>query len=141
MPRYILINLETLFENLTENLNEYRIWTEELKSQGTINVLDEQFMGILRDIKKSSKNLITSNWKQLFPAIIKEKFSITQKEKEEISYALRNGIPIPEKDPRHILHCYYEAYKKSDGEERPHYAATIYSLAFNTYSKNRGQRE
>ena len=141
MPRYILINLETLFENLTENLNEYRIWTEELKSQGTINVLDEQFMGILRDIKKSSKNLITSNWKQLFPAIIKEKFSITQKEKEEISYALRNGIPIPEKDPRHILHCYYEAYKQSDGEKRPHYAATIYSLAFNTYSKNRRQRE
>jgi hypothetical protein len=72
-----------------------------------------------------------------FKTIIKDEFRIEEEENDKIISALKEGRPIPEKDPRHIMHCYYEAYKQSDGENRPNYAATIYSLAFNTYSRNR----
>jgi hypothetical protein len=72
-----------------------------------------------------------------FKTIIKDEFRIGEEENTKIIAALKEGRPIPEEDPRHIMHCYYEAYKQSDGENRPNYAATIYSLAFNTNSKNR----
>lgn len=78
----------------------------------------------------------------LFSKIVREgaKFEIDEGMEEKIKEALKAGIPTPDKDPRQILHCYYEAYKESDGPKRPHYAATIYSLAFNTFSQNRRER-
>ena len=75
--------------------------------------------------------------KSFFKTIIKDEFRIEAGEATQIISALEEGRPIPEKDPRHIMHCYYEAYKQSDGENRPNYAAAIYSLAFNTYCRNR----
>lgn len=82
---------------------------------------------------------------QLFSLIVRGKegckFKMRKEEEKEIKDVLLEGRPTPERDPRHILHGYYEAYKRSEGEERPHYAATIYSLAFNTYGKNMRQRE
>lgn len=57
-------------------------------------------------------------------------FNVRKKDKKIVDY-LSEGIPVQDVDPRIILHYYYEAYKKSLGENRPNYAATIYSLAFN----------
>jgi len=36
-------------------------------------------------------------------------------------------------DPRYIVHSYFKAYKESTGKQRPNYAMTIFSLAFNRY--------
>ena len=56
---------------------------------------------------------------------------------EDIKDALSDGVPCPEIDPRYILHAYYECYKDSRGIKRPHYAATIHSLAFNKFNRKK----
>ncbi len=89
-------------------------------------IFGEEKEDVLKTIRKSSE--LT-----LFSMIICDEFKIKKNKEKEIIDALIEGTPVPEEDPRHILHCYYEAYKRSEGEERPNYAATIYSLAFNTF--------
>lgn len=71
----------------------------------------------------------------IFSNFIKEEFKIKKSEETRLVDSLLSGIPCTDADPRHILHCYYEAYKKSKGEDRPSYPATIQSLAFNKYNK------
>lgn len=56
---------------------------------------------------------------------------------DNIKDSLLKGVLCPEIDPRYILHAYYECYKESKGMERPDYAATIHSLVFNKFNKNR----
>lgn len=70
----------------------------------------------------------------LFSDIIKENFVIS-KNTSMIKNFLLKGKPCTGKDPRYILHAYYEAYRQSKGKDRPNYAATIYSLAFNKWNK------
>lgn len=104
----------------------------------TINVFDKNVMDYISE--KLGDGTIAQHLevnKSFFKTIINDEFRIEEEENNKIIAALKEGRPIPEKDPRHILHCYYEVYKQSDGEKRPNYAATIYSLAFNTYSRNR----
>ncbi len=94
-------------------------------------IFGEEKEEVLETIRKSQKL-------DLFSMIIRDEFKIKRRKKEkEIIDALIEGIPVPKEDPRYILHCYYEAYKQSEGEERPNYAATIYSLAFNTYNNKK----
>jgi hypothetical protein len=133
--------LEDYVINLLYQYNQFQgsIDTEEVfKTEN----LDKLF-GFVFPEEKRDKLLIPDSNSQLFSMIVKEgyKFEIEDGEKEQIINSLLGGRPIPDKDPRQILHCYYEAYKESEGQKRPHYAATIYSLAFNTFSQNRGEKE
>ena len=138
------------------NMNFGKIFFESLKEDfGELLYQYNPFWGSIEPSELSTEKIFTSifpkkhsdisiNKKtQLFSIILKEgsKFKICNEEESEIKNALKEGILIPEKDPRHILHCYYEAYKESSGEERPNYTATIYSLAFNTYDRNKSHRE
>lgn len=69
---------------------------------------------------------------------IKQAFDEERPDYEVIKQKLIDGKPCADEDPRHILHAYYEAYKKSNqGDDRPHYPATIHSLAFNKYGKKK----
>jgi len=134
---YIFNDLEGHINMLEWALNRYRTRKEELKYKGTIDEMDYRLRELLQKEREGLKKLINSAWRQLIPTIIVDRFKITKKEESEIKEALIEGVPVPEKDPRHILHCYYEAYRRSEGEERPNYAATIYSLAFNTFNQNK----
>lgn len=81
-----------------------------------------------------AKNINEFNIEEaLFSKLVKADhvLKLGEKEKNKIKKALREGRPIPEKNPREILHCFYDLYKESDGEKRPNFTATIYSLAFN----------
>ena len=138
--KFVFAGLEDYITNLPYQYNPFQgsIDTEEVFREEN---LEKIFTLIFPE--EHLDELIPNEKSQLLSMILKEgcKFKIRVKEEKEIINALLEGKPIPEKDPRHILHSYYEAYKRSEGEERPHYAATIYSLAFNTYGKNRRQRE
>jgi len=112
------------------------ITTEEMFKEENL----KQIFTLISPEKRPSELFNTRS--ELFSMVVKSKykFKIGKREEDEIVNALLEGSPIPEKDPRHILHSYYEAYKRSEGEERPHYAATIYSLAFNTFTQNKRER-
>ena len=103
----------------------------------TINKFDKYVTDYLKEPEEYTTPQHLEVNESFFKTIIKDEFRIEEEENNKIISALKEGRLIPEKDPRHIMHCYYEAYKQSDGENRPNYATTIYSLAFNTYSKNR----
>lgn len=103
----------------------------------TINNFDKKVTNYLEELGEDTIAQHLEANKSFFKTIIKDEFRIEAEEMTQIISALEEGRLIPERDPRHIMHCYYEAYKQSDGEKRPNYAATIYSLAFNTYSRNR----
>ena len=139
--KFVFAGLEDYITNLPYQYNPFQgsIDTEEVFKEENL----EKILTLIFPGEHLDELVIPDDKSQLLSMIVKNgcKFKINLKEEKEIINALLEGKPIPEKDPRHILHCYYEAYKQSEGEERPHYAATIYSLAFNTYSKNRGQRE
>lgn len=133
-----------LFESLKEFLAEtlsgfekFRINVEHLQLKGSIKEVDDRLLEFSQKELNNLKNLVESQWANLFETLIKQKFKIKKSKEKEIIDALIEGTPVPEDDPRHILHCYYEAYKQSEGEERPNYATTIYSLAFNTYNNNK----
>ncbi len=133
----IFNGLEDYIESLIYNYNPL---------QGVIDVervlnrnLEEILILIFQDEKVGDRLIdLLSRGHKLFTIIIKKDciFKINRNEQKNIINALIAGEPVQEKDPRHILHCYYEAYKQSEGEERPNYAATIYSLAFNTHNNS-----
>lgn len=54
---------------------------------------------------------------------------------KEIESKLRDRTPVTTADPRYILHAYYNAYRESEKKHPPSYAATLHSLAYNTYGK------
>jgi len=134
----IFNGLEDYIESLIYNYNPL---------QGVIDVEDvldrnlEEILTLIFPDEKTGERLVDllSRSHKLFTIIIKKDhiFKINRKEQKNIMNALLAGELVQEKDPRHILHCYYEAYKQSDGRERPNYAATIYSLAFNTYKEGK----
>jgi hypothetical protein len=72
-----------------------------------------------------------------FSRFIRVEFKISHSDEDRIKQSLLDGKPCINDDPAHILHAYYEAYKESVGPERPNYAATIQSLAFNDYRETR----
>jgi len=80
---------------------------------------------------------LESGWSELY---IKNELAITKDEEGEIIELLNDGAICVDRSPSNILHCYYEAYRQSKGEERPNYAATIHSLAFNEFDKNKKKR-
>jgi hypothetical protein len=130
--------LDGLEENIVNLPYQYN------PSQGSINaneILRKENLEKIGTLIFPEQDSIPTKKSSLFSMIVKEKFYIGDNEKREIKEALSEGRPITKKDPRQILHCYYEAYKESLGEERPNYAATIYSLAFNEHEKNNSQIE
>lgn len=139
--KFVFAGLEDYITNLPYQYNPFQgsIDTEEVFREENL----EKIFTLIYPEEHLDELVIPNEKSQLLSMIVKEgcEFKIRVKEEKEIISALLEGKQIPEKDPRHILHCYYEAYKHSEGEERPHYAATIYSLAFNTYGKNRRQIE
>jgi hypothetical protein len=61
-----------------------------------------------------------------------KEFSISRKEEKRVISQLLKGIPQTGVDPRKLLHCYFEAFKKTRRiRNRPRYLVTLYSLAFN----------
>ncbi len=138
--------LEDLFERSKEHLKTYYAELKEVISGSDIEILGG-FSGIIkRDKCVRCLKGISEAWSDsLFhfdpewsKHYIKDEFETDEKEKEEIVNSLCEGIPQINKDPRHILNAYYEAYRESTGEERPSYAATIHSLAFNEYKSKKG---
>jgi len=137
--------LEDLLERSKESLKTYYAEIKEEISGSDVEILGG-FSGIrkrgkcircLKNISKMWSDFLFNfeqTWSKYY---IKDEFETDEKEEEEIINSLCDGIPCTNKDPRHILNAYYEAYRQSTGEERPNYAATIHSLAFNKY-KSKG---
>lgn len=58
-------------------------------------------------------------------------FSISKDEEDTITSSLLGGVPLVSVDPRKILHCYFEAFKRARNiGQKPQYLVTLYSLAF-----------
>lgn len=61
-----------------------------------------------------------------------KEFSISGEEENRTISSLLEGIPQTGVDPRKILHCYFEAFKRTRRiRNRPRFLVTLYSLAFN----------
>jgi len=90
-------------------------------------------------IGKLDKKALREAKKSIFSDFVKEErfFNIKKGVEGRIVKSLLNGETCIDEEPHYILHAYYEAYKQSTGEERPHYGATIHSLAFNKYKSKR----
>ena len=116
---------------------EHKKWIRELGNEGyevELHGLSErnECIKCLESLGEGWTDFVMSQG--ILEPLIREDFEIDDHEKDRIVNSLLTGTPCPDADPRHILHCYYEAYKESEGERRPSYAATIHSLAFNKYS-------
>ncbi len=64
-------------------------------------------------------------------------FKLNYNEERTIINKLQEGIICQEYDPRKILYCFYKSFKKGDINNRPSYAATIQSIAFNQFKEKR----
>jgi len=141
--------IESRFNGLLENCKNVIIEKLYIKSKQNTKALgwnDIELWGLnerdvcincLKNMGKCWSDYILSKNIYLSEIFISDNgdFNIEKDEEREIIDSIVSGIPCTGSDPRHILHCYYEAYKKSKGEDRPSYPATIQSLAFNKYNK------
>jgi|Deesub1362A_J573_1020465.scaffolds.fasta_scaffold01962_9 hypothetical protein len=144
--RLCMIDVSTSWAKLINDFdrNQYALLLIDVFSDIFISNINKKINDILDEILSKVKedidyNIIHDiyNSKSIFSFFVVDKFKITKKHEDKIMNALVGGEPCTEEDPRHILHCYYEAYKRSKGEERPNYPATIYSLAFNKFGNNK----
>lgn len=67
--------------------------------------------------------------------LIKSDFEIKKDQEQILKDYLKNGIPCFDYDPRLIVHVFYETFRESEGKNRPNYATTIQSLAFNEFKE------
>lgn len=127
-----LVMLKDRYNPLASSIDRKAITVRDLEKIIDIIFTKEEFKKVINMIEEG---------KTLFSMIVRDEFKIKNSTETRIINSLINGEPISDEDPRHILHCYYEAYKQSEGEERPSYGATIYSLAFNTFHKKEKKKK
>jgi len=143
--RFCIMDVSTYWANLIDSFdkNYYllllidvfpEVFSNDTKKFG--DLLEELYN---KAIEYEDLDDFVNNIRSIFDFFVVDKFKITKNKEDAIVNALISGEPCIEEDPRHILHCYYEAYKRSKGGERPNYPATIYSLAFNKFKNNRGE--
>ena len=82
--------------------------------------------------------IVLKNFEDRFPVILnafiksQKVFSISKNEARRIIAALLQEKPLTDVDPRKLLHCYIECFRRTKhAGQKPQYPVVLYSLAFN----------
>jgi hypothetical protein len=87
---------------------------------------------ILEDLRddKQTHHVLNENAKSIVEGLVKEKFEISDNDERRIIDRLGKMELCTEEDPKHIIHCYYRAFRQGHPLD---FATVLCSLAYNTY--------